>query len=113
MIRNLSGGQQRRVSLCIALLHSPDLLILDEPTVGVDPLLRSRIWQYLVDISSTGKTIIITTHYIEEARLADMVGMMRNGKLLAEGKPDDLMITHNKKTLEDTFLALCMRYVLI
>ena len=69
LIRNLSGGQQRRVSLCVALLHNPPLLILDEPTVGVDPMLRSKIWQYLVELSQTGVSIIITTHYIEETRM--------------------------------------------
>lgn len=69
-----SGGQKRRVSMAIALLQEPKLLILDEPTVGVDPLLRERIWKHLVDISKTGQTtIIITTHYIEEARLANHV----------------------------------------
>ena len=69
IIKTLSGGQQRRVSLAVALLHNPELLILDEPTVGVDPMLRSRIWDYLRDIAQkTGVTVIITTHYIEEAR---------------------------------------------
>jgi huntingtin len=69
IVKTLSGGQQRRVSLAVALLHNPELLILDEPTVGVDPMLRARIWDYLRDITQkTGVTVIITTHYIEEAR---------------------------------------------
>lgn len=73
-VKNLSGGQQRRVSFAVALLHDPELLILDEPTVGVDPLLRQNIWNHLVNITKTGqKTIIITTHYIEEARQAHTV----------------------------------------
>lgn len=73
-VKNLSGGQQRRMSLAAALLHEPELLILDEPTVGVDPVLRKNIWDHLVDITSTGKrTVIITTHYIEETRQAHMV----------------------------------------
>lgn len=73
-VKNLSGGQQRRMSLAAALLHDPELLILDEPTVGVDPVLRKSIWDHLVKVTSTGtRTVIITTHYIEETRQAHMV----------------------------------------
>lgn len=69
-----SGGQQRRVSFAVALMHDPELLILDEPTVGVDPLLRQSIWNHLIQITKDGnKTVIITTHYIEEARQAHTV----------------------------------------
>ncbi|XP_034753295.1 ABC transporter G family member 23 isoform X1 [Etheostoma cragini] len=108
LVRNLSGGQRRRVSLGAALLQNPRLLILDEPTVGVDPVLRSKIWQHLVQIVKTGKvSVIITTHYIEEARQANVVGLMRNGCLLAEGPPDALMKQHNATTLEHAFLQLC------
>lgn len=73
-VKNLSGGQQRRVSLAVALIHEPELLILDEPTVGVDPLLRKNIWDHLVEISKYGNTtVIITTHYIDETRQAHTV----------------------------------------
>ncbi|XP_067949252.1 ABC transporter G family member 23-like [Watersipora subatra] len=110
MIHQLSGGQQRRVSLAIALLHSPEILILDEPTVGVDPLLRQRIWDHLVGISSTGGiSIIITTHYIEEARSANSVGLMRSGRILAEGPPDKLMQKFQQTSLENVFLDLCVK----
>nr|XP_004553521.3 ABC transporter G family member 20 [Maylandia zebra] len=108
LVRNLSGGQQRRVSLGAALLHNPELLILDEPTVGVDPVLRSKIWHHLVEIVKTGKvSVIITTHYIEEATQANVVGLMRHGRLLAEGPPDAVMKQHCATTLEHAFLQLC------
>lgn len=109
LIVNMSGGQKRRVSLASALVHSPPLLILDEPTVGVDPLLRQSIWQHLVTLTQTEKiTVIVTTHYIEEARRANIVGLMRRGKLLAENAPDDLMSKHESSSLEDVFLKLCV-----
>ncbi|XP_061546593.1 ABC transporter G family member 23 isoform X2 [Phycodurus eques] len=108
LVRNLSGGQKRRVSLGAALLQKPELLILDEPTVGVDPVLRAKIWQHLVDIVKEGKvSVIITTHYIEEARQANVVGLMRNGCLLAEGTPEAVMKMHSSSTLEHAFLQLC------
>ncbi|XP_054655536.1 ABC transporter G family member 20 isoform X2 [Dunckerocampus dactyliophorus] len=108
LIRNLSGGQMRRVSLGAALLQNPELLILDEPTVGVDPVLRAKIWQHLVNIVKTGKvSVVITTHYIEEATQANMVGLMRNGCLLAEGPPEAVMKQHSSATLEHAFLQLC------
>ena len=103
----LSGGQKRRLSFAVALLHSPKILILDEPTVGVDPVVRARIWSHLQSLTHTGVTIIITTHYIEEARDASMVGIMRNGRLLAQEPPTMLMERHQAQTLEKVFLRLC------
>lgn len=109
LVKNLSGGQKRRVSLAAALVHRPPLLILDEPTVGVDPLLRQSIWHYLVTLTHREAiSVIITTHYIEEARLADLVGLMRQGRMLAQAVPDDLMQKHGMLTLEEVFLKLCM-----
>lgn len=110
LVKNLSGGQQRRVSFAAALLADPELLILDEPTVGVDPVLRQSIWDHLVHITKSGKvTIIITTHYIEETRQAGIIGLMRGGKFLAEESPTKLMEMHRMDTLEDVFLKLSKR----
>ncbi|CAL1673500.1 unnamed protein product [Lasius platythorax] len=107
LVKNLSGGQQRRVSFAVALMHDPELLILDEPTVGVDPLLRQSIWNHLVQITKDGnKTVIITTHYIEEARQAHTIGLMRSGRLLAEEAPMTLLQIYNCASLEEVFLKL-------
>ena len=109
-LETMSGGQQRRASLAVALLHRPELLILDEPTVGVDPLLRQGIWAHLVELatSSPPTTVLVTTHYTEEALQAHTVGMMRGGRLLAEGSPQALLQQHDKISLEEVFLKLCM-----
>lgn len=108
IIKQLSGGQQRRVSLACALIHRPPLMILDEPTVGVDPLLRATIWSYLETLcEQAGTTVIITTHYIEEARAAQTIGLMRDGRLLVQANPEVLLLQHNLPRLEDVFLKLC------
>ncbi|OQR77411.1 ABC transporter G family member 20-like, partial [Tropilaelaps mercedesae] len=109
LVKNLSGGQQRRVSLAAALIHKPPLLILDEPTVGVDPLLRQAIWNYLITLTrEQGMTVIVTTHYIEEARQANIVGLMRSGRMLAQDEPERLLEDFNCDTLEEVFLQLCL-----
>ncbi|CAG9834101.1 unnamed protein product [Diabrotica balteata] len=106
-VKNLSGGQQRRVSLAATLLHEPELLILDEPTVGVDPLLRTNIWNHLVEITKFGRTtVIITTHYIDETRQAHLIGLMRGGYFLAEESPERLIRQFGVDSLEDVFLKL-------
>ncbi|KAL4708471.1 hypothetical protein ACJJTC_014079, partial [Scirpophaga incertulas] len=108
-VKNLSGGQQRRVSFAAALLHNPELLILDEPTVGVDPVLRQNIWDYLVEITKGGRTtVIITTHYIDETKQANVIGLMRGGRFLAEESPSELIRRYQAESLEDVFLKLAV-----
>ncbi|KAM9986359.1 hypothetical protein ACTFIY_010784 [Dictyostelium cf. discoideum] len=105
----LSGGQKKRVSLAVALLHSPKLLILDEPTVGIDMEVASNIWSYLRSLANSGVTIIITTHYINEAVGSDNVFLLRDGKILENGAPNYLIERYESQTLEEVFLKLCKR----
>lgn len=108
LVKDCSGGEQRRISFAAALIHEPDLLILDEPTVGLDPLLRERIWDHLIKLTTTRHTtVIITTHYIEEAKQANTIGLMRNGKLLIEKSPEELLHQFNSQNFEDIFFQLC------
>ena len=87
-LRQLSGGMKRRFQIAKALVHNPEIIILDEPTAGVDVELRRDLWQYLRDLHSEGKTILLTTHYIEEAELlCENVAIIDNGKILKEGPP--------------------------
>ncbi|XP_053619678.1 ABC transporter G family member 23 [Plodia interpunctella] len=109
MVKTLSGGQQRRVSFAASLVHEPELLILDEPTVGLDPVLRDRIWDFLVEIARGGTAVIITTHYIDETRQANRIGLLRDGQLLAEEAPNDLLRKFDCETLEDAFYKLALR----
>lgn len=107
IIGECSGGQQRRVSFAIALVHEPEILILDEPTVGVDPVLRSKIWNHLVHLSKIQNvTVLLTTHYIEEARQSTHVGLMRKGLLIAEDTPQNLLENCGTDSLEEAFLKL-------
>ena len=86
----LSGGMKQRLALGVALIHNPSLLILDEPTAGVDPSLRRGFWNYLRDLNKEGTTILVTTHYMDEAENCDRIGLMNKGKLIAIGSPKEL-----------------------
>lgn len=100
-----SGGMKRRMSLAAALLHEPQLLILDEPTVGIDPLLRRTIWQELRKLRDNGTTIIVTTHVIDEAEQCEQLALIRDGRLIASDSPSGLKNRAQAETLEQAFLS--------
>lgn len=102
----LSGGMKRRVIIARALMHQPKLLILDEPTAGVDVELRHELWEYMQRINKEGTTILLTTHYIEEAeKLCDNISLINLGKIIKTGTVPELKKAYNKKTLEQVYLA--------
>lgn len=105
IVAEYSGGMKRRLSLAIAMLHEPDILILDEPTVGMDPILRKSIWNSFNTLKSRGITIIVTTHVMEEADKCDRLGMIRDGKLTAVGSPEQLKKKAHAEDLEGAFLV--------
>jgi ABC-2 type transport system ATP-binding protein len=100
----LSGGMQQRTSLACALVHRPQLLLLDEPTVGVDPQLRVQFWDYFGELNAKGVTVVISSHVMDEAEHCHRLGFLRDGQLLAEGSPDELRVKAGTKTLEQAFL---------
>ncbi|WP_127588745.1 ABC transporter ATP-binding protein [Paenibacillus koleovorans] len=101
-----SGGMKRRLSLAISLLHEPELLILDEPTVGIDPMLRQSIWRELLAMRERGTTIILTTHVMDEADKCDRIGLIREGKLNAVDSPQALKAQTGTDSIEDAFIVL-------
>jgi ABC-2 type transport system ATP-binding protein len=103
-VGNFSGGQARRVMLATTLIHRPRLLILDEPTAGVDPLLRVKFWGWFRELVAEGTSIIITTHHISEAAHCQQVVFQRHGTILESGTPDELMQRYGAKNLEDAFV---------
>jgi ABC-2 type transport system ATP-binding protein len=106
LISTLSGGMKHRVSLACAIIHGPKIVFLDEPTVGVDPELRATFWGFFKSMVKKGTTVIITTHYIDEADNCSRVGLLRQGKLIAEGKPSDLKNKTGTMSLEEAFLKI-------
>jgi ABC-2 type transport system ATP-binding protein len=109
LVSQLSGGMKHRTSLACALIHDPEVVFLDEPTVGVDPELRVGFWKYFADLKARGKTVIMTTHYMDEAVRCDIVGMMRLGKLIGEGTPQELMARTSTKDLESAFMTMARK----
>lgn len=104
-VTTLSGGLKQRASLACALVHRPRLLILDEPTVGVDPTLRAAFWRSFRDMAAAGATIIVSSHTMDEAARCDRLAFMRGGVLLAVGTPQEIMAGAKAATLEDAFLT--------
>ncbi len=102
----LSGGMRTRLSLACTIVHRPRLLLLDEPTVGVDPQLRAELWDGLRAMAADGVTIVISSHVMDEAERCDRLGLIRGGRLLAEGSADELRARVGTDRLEDAFLAL-------
>jgi ABC-2 type transport system ATP-binding protein len=104
LVRKLSGGMQQRTSLACSLVHKPRLLLLDEPTVGVDPQLRVQFWDYFARLNADGITIVISSHVMDEAERCHRLGFMRAGQLLAEGSPAELQAKVGGETMEEAFL---------
>src|SRR5919199_3647671 len=108
--RTLSGGMKRRLILARALMHRPRLLILDEPTAGVDVELRLELWHYVQRINEEGTTILLTTHYLEEAeQLCDEIAFINHGEIVAQGTSSELAETYGVSSLEDAYLELVGR----
>ena len=106
VVATLSGGMRTRLSLACALVHRPEVLLLDEPTVGVDPQLRVQLWNGFRAMAAGGTTIIVSSHVMDEAERCDRLGMIRAGRLLAEGSAADLLALTGADRLEDAFLNL-------
>lgn len=107
-VKHFSGGMKRRLEIARGLLHTPEVLFMDEPTIGLDPQTRNHIWKYLKDLNGTSNiTVFFTTHYMDEAeRVADRVAIIDRGKIVAEGSPEELMKKTGAGSLEDAFLSL-------
>jgi len=112
-VKGFSGGMLRKLNLIIALISDPKIAFLDEPTVGMDPRARRATWEFIESLKKQKKTIILTTHYIEEAEvLSDRVGIIDYGKLIELGSPQELMEKHESKNLEEVFLKITGRRIL-
>ena len=106
---NLSGGQRTRASLAAALLAEPELFLLDEPTVGLDPVLRRDLWRLFGELAADGRTLFVTSHVMDEAARCQRVLLMREGRLVADDSPDGLRAATGEDDLEQAFLQLAER----
>ena len=106
LVTHYSGGMKRRLSLAIAMLHEPELLVLDEPTVGLDPAHRRVIWDEFDRLAAEGTTILVTTHIMDEAARCHRIVMLQNGRIIAQGSPTDILTQTGTADLESAFLAL-------
>ncbi len=106
LARTLSGGQANRVSLAAAMLGSPDVLVLDEPTVGLDPVLRSDLWNIFRSLADEGTTLLVSSHVMDEATRCDRLLLMREGQVIADTTPSELLETTGAATAEEAFLSI-------
>jgi ABC-2 type transport system ATP-binding protein len=106
LVRTLSGGERSRVSLASALLGHPDLLVLDEPTVGLDPVLRRDLWAMFRELAADGTTLLVSSHVMDEAERTDDLVLIRDGRVVATGSPSELRQETHTEDLEEAFLAL-------
>lgn len=106
VVETLSGGEKQRVSLAIALIGAPKLMVLDEPTVGLDPVLRNKLWSIFTELAESGVTLIISSHSMDEARRCDDLVLIREGHIIAHSTPGELLASTMTKTIEDAFLKL-------
>ncbi|MEJ7542046.1 ABC transporter ATP-binding protein [Staphylococcus intermedius] len=106
LVKNFSGGMKRRLSLAMSFLQNPQILILDEPTVGIDPKLRKSVWEDLYAFKGEGKAILITTHVLDEADRCDKLLLMNNGKIVAQGTPTEIKGQYGADSIEDVFLKM-------
>jgi ABC-2 type transport system ATP-binding protein len=106
IVGSLSGGQIARVSLATALLHRPELLVLDEPTVGLDPVLRRDLWDFFHELAESGTTLLVSSHVMDEAARCDALVLLREGRILATATPDDLRRRTGASDLAEAFLRL-------
>jgi ABC-2 type transport system ATP-binding protein len=106
VVSTLSGGMRQRLSLACALVHKPQLLLLDEPTVGVDPQLRVQFWESFRRMAESGTTIIVSSHVMDEAERCQRLGLIQYGRLLAEGSPNEIRAQAGAQNLEEAFLSL-------
>lgn len=106
LVGNLSGGQRSRASLGVALLGRPSLLVLDEPTVGLDPVLRVELWDLFAELARGGSTLLVSSHVMDEAERCDRLLLMREGRILASDTPNGLCAATGTSSVEEAFLAL-------
>jgi ABC-2 type transport system ATP-binding protein len=106
VVSTLSGGMRQRCSLACALVHKPKLLLLDEPTVGIDPQLRVQFWEDFRRMAAAGTTLLVSSHVMDEAERCQRLGLIQYGRLLAEGTPDEIRARGGSQNLEEAFLKL-------